>query len=712
MNEHNELKFDMEKAMNDKQPVYISVRGFALADFKNLIRQYAECISTNRVTFVVLEHEVCQLSDEIKKPIDMLVQRNILRLVNTKDWNSAFAAIKESTSRTYLIVHDMLQRKEILDIAKTKGVFVNFLKIDDSGMVEPWPKAAVGERRMPAQQELINNHVSHFTVATRPEQIRITRLNVKQKMATGSCIYSESGKSYLLRDIQMSNNGASSYRTNIEGIWVKLYDEATLNSFTEAKVRRMLTKEISCKGVCWPLEIAVDSDGIFRGYFFSEANGEPLHLAILKESGLKKYFPDWTKRDLTLLLKTLLQKIVYLHDRGVLFGCINPASIRVVNQQEVYFVDTDNYQIEGFPTTVYNLSFTPPEYVGRRVYLSTLDSENFAIAELVFMVMMAGKSPYAEGIISDPEKIIQNMKFLYPSGKIHGSAALPGSSRFMWSHLTPFKVPLFETLQSGGRYNALGQRRNVRFWLGVVNRFSEELEKPYDSESLKIFPRTFKRFPDSRFIKCDYCGVEHPDFFYSQQNYKFPNTLNEFRICNTCYNQRSDVYFVCEDCGRKFYYTNSTAIFHRRKKESDAAWKDQRHCADCKKKLEKCVGCGKMTPHYQLKNGRCHECNDSWRNAVYKYIQCRDCGRSFGFTNGDREYYMKKGFNEPSRCPDCRANKSNSQRSSSNSYSSYSRTQTQYSQGGYNTRPTSQRNTSQHEEAPKKKGLLERLFGK
>src|SRR5438105_144361 len=47
-----------------------------------------------------------------------------------------------------------------------------------------------------------------------------------------------------------------------------------------------------------------------------------------------------------------------------------------------------------------------------------------------------------------------------------------------------------------------------------------------------------------------------------------------------------------------------------------------------------------------------------------KTMTCRDCGASFVFTSGEQEFYASKGFtNEPTRCPDCRANRNRSRES-------------------------------------------------
>jgi CxxC-x17-CxxC domain-containing protein len=55
-------------------------------------------------------------------------------------------------------------------------------------------------------------------------------------------------------------------------------------------------------------------------------------------------------------------------------------------------------------------------------------------------------------------------------------------------------------------------------------------------------------------------------------------------------------------------------------------------------------------------------------------LTCRDCGRAFTFTSGEQEFYASRGFSEPTRCPDCRAQrKANRDGSSSygGGYSSY-----------------------------------------
>ncbi len=37
-----------------------------------------------------------------------------------------------------------------------------------------------------------------------------------------------------------------------------------------------------------------------------------------------------------------------------------------------------------------------------------------------------------------------------------------------------------------------------------------------------------------------------------------------------------------------------------------------------------------------------------------KELSCIDCGKSFVFTASEQDFFAKKGFTNPKRCPDCR----------------------------------------------------------
>ncbi|GIW08624.1 MAG: zinc-binding protein [Dehalococcoidia bacterium] len=66
-----------------------------------------------------------------------------------------------------------------------------------------------------------------------------------------------------------------------------------------------------------------------------------------------------------------------------------------------------------------------------------------------------------------------------------------------------------------------------------------------------------------------------------------------------------------------------------------------------------------------------------------KTLTCRDCGMAFVFTEGEQTFYASKGLtNEPSRCPECRAER---KRSRDGGYSSGGYSSGGYSSGGYSS---------------------------
>lgn len=503
---------------------------------------------------------------------------------------------------------------------------------------------------------------SGFTITTRPESIMISPLRRRAPLGIGKTVYTRQRTPVVLQTEVLVNADSITYTTNQPGIWAKICAPESLTTLTEEKFKRMLSKPIQYDGLCWPTDILRDAEGTFAGVLVPQAAGVPLSLCVFKgvDNGIRKFFPNWDKRQLAQLTITIIRKVMYLHSMGILFGCLNPTSIIVKDEKTVFFVDVDQYQIEGFPCVIRNTMFTPPELQDKlrrnKIYLCTADQEKYAVALLVFMTLMPGKMPYPiEDNVHAPDSIIkQNFAFSYKGE--HGSDRTVGSWKFVWSHLTPFKEKFYRTFQSGERFNAPNQRLSDNIWLATTLGFLSELEsqKLYDPHTRELVPKSFKRFQGMEFVRCSYCGVEHPRKTFFTYDYFF-----DYRICKSCLEEPSKVSFTCIDCGRKFIYTNRTAIFHSRMRERDDNWKTQKHCRDCKSKMTKCTLCGKDIPLYQAgtSNGYCPECrtrDQARRNAVYRNQRCQDCGRYFEISIGEHESLASKGFSDPVRCKPCR----------------------------------------------------------
>ena len=162
----------------------------------------------------------------------------------------------------------------------------------------------------------------------------------------------------------------------------------------------------------------------------------------------------------------------------------------IKNDTEVYFVDTDSYQIESYPCPVGTVNFTAPEIQNKdfKAFFRTIEHEYFAVATLMFMALLPGKPPYSQQGGSNPSINIKNMDFSYPLGEQSNKKVPQGPWRYIWSHL-PYKVKeLF--------YNSFttNSRPTPKVLLDALTDYKHYLENPhkYDNFSNEIFPNKFK----------------------------------------------------------------------------------------------------------------------------------------------------------------------------------------------------------------------------
>ena len=106
------------------------------------------------------------------------------------------------------------------------------------------------------------------------------------------------------------------------------------------------------------------------------------------------------------------------------------------------------------------------------------------------------------------------------------------------------------------------------------------------------------------YAKCKLCGKE------------FDEESLEQGICRNCLNEGE--HYHCENCGREMIYTNYQKLIKHAKRYTI--------CRDC----------------YERKN-------TTWERRV-----CKDCGRIFEITLGQKEFFEKKSLHLPMRCENCR----------------------------------------------------------
>ena len=527
-------------------------------------------------------------------------------------------------------------------ITQDKGLANDILKIDDSKSIEK-TKHRISVRKINRQGYLsifnFENHPSpsydkneipdesRFAFATNVKKVN-GKLTISFLPGEGDSIVAVRGKKRetikLLKSISSGGEGTI-YETNRPNYVAKIYKREKLDCAKYEKISLMMTKTIDCEGVCFPLAMLYNTKEEFVGYLMQQARGKELQKCVFLPQLLRKNFPHWTKKDTVTLCITILKKLIYLHDCNIILGDINPNNILVVSPKEVYFVDADSYQIEGFPCPVGTINFTAPEIQKKNFssFLRTRGNERFAVATLLFMIMLPGKPPYSlQGGENQIENIL-NGDFAYASGIRSTGKAPAGPWRFCWSHLPRYlKDDFYETFHKNGKRYLEKNRFSSSDWLQKFTFYLNLLEngtmEKQDSMSLSIFPTRLKKSRDIHYIYCKLCKNEVKEDSAEQG------------ICRDCLNKCDSVY-KCSQCGCDIKYTN----------------------------YQKYI---KHSPKFDL----CKDCFNK-RNMVYTIKTCTECGKKFEIKNGEKEFYEEKGFQLPKKCKDCRNNSTSPSRSSQSS---------------------------------------------
>lgn len=403
---------------------------------------------------------------------------------------------------------------------------------------------------------------------------------------------------------QLGKGGEGSVYDAGNGMVAKIFAPEHNTVLRRDKLALMLTRPLSYPGICYPTALLYNEQDEFVGYLMPRAEGRELDKSLFNPMLMEKYFPQWNRTDSVQLCITILKKVQYLHSKNILLGDINGSNILVKSPTDVYFVDTDSYQVEGYPCPVGKEHFTAPEILGKSYanFLRSKGHEHFALATLLFMVMMLGKTPYAQQGGGTPAENIRRMDFSYPLQEQSNGKAPAGAWRFMWSHMIfAVKEAFYNTFAKGGTYAEEKTRLSAKQWLALFRRYHKVLTGTglKDPMMAELRPTRFKCGKGDQLSRCPRCGQEHPASHFKDG------------ICRDCWQQAHTR--ICTRCGQSFVSRN---------KHSD-------HCYDCTLKL----------------------------NEPALHGTCATCGNTFHITLGEKEFYEEKGLDLPKRCPHCRGQK-------------------------------------------------------
>ena len=389
----------------------------------------------------------------------------------------------------------------------------------------------------------------------------------------------------------------------------------------KAKIDLLVHSGITISGVCFPTKCLYNSSKEFVGYIMPKAkvDAKSLETTIFKgERGINRHFMGLTRVDLVNLAITIFEKIKKLHKLGIIIGDINGNNILVSSPSDVYFVDTDSYQISDLPCPVGTADFTAPEIQEKnyKTFLRTVGNDNFAIAVLLFRILMLGQNPYAHINGETPAKNIKSGNFSYPYKENSNGLAPNSDAKYIWSHMFfPLKQMFYLTFKKGECLYGEEDRPAAGIWLDKLKWYKKELTdgtiKNYDPVSLELIPKAYKKNPNVTYVTCKLCGKDVPE-----------DSVKE-GYCFTCLNTVTIV--KCSICGGDIEYKNYNKYIRKSK--------PPKVCKAC----------------FQKKQEEIRHKKETYKKGI-----CNCCGKSFVITYGDRDFYIKKGLELPKRCPDCR----------------------------------------------------------
>ncbi|CAA6821153.1 MAG: Unknown protein [uncultured Sulfurovum sp.] len=432
----------------------------------------------------------------------------------------------------------------------------------------------------------------------------------------GSFVFDNNSKKHkLLKQIGRTGGEGSVYLTD-SNLICKIYKKEKVTNFREEKIKLLIKNTIKVKNVCLPEYIAYNNSKEFVGYLMPQATGSEIKTSIFIPPLLKQKFPHWNRWHLAKIALNILQKIEKLHQHNIILGDINPNNILLNNENDIYFIDTDSFQIENYPCSVGMVPYTRKMHHGKRYedYLRTKDDDIYAVATLVFQLMLPGKLPYSFSGGGSEKENMKPENFPYKCDDNGYNNAPDGQWVYIWSNL-PFKLKVIFC-----RVFRKNEKVKLYELTKEIKDYIYQLDKGYQTK--EIFPLTHKQIDDNgNVIKDDFVKIK------------------------------------CKICKQEFAIPNKQVVDFKVK-----GWSLPTKCKSCKDikdpDLKKCSGCGKQFKDKY--NNLCSNCRGT-------NITCNSCYTTFLFSESEQSFYDKKGLSYPKKCKNCRGNKSNNNNNNSSS---------------------------------------------
>lgn len=468
------------------------------------------------------------------------------------------------------------------------------------------------------------------------------------------------------------------YRTDWENMAAKIYHEGMLTETRRDKLILMTANHPRIRQLCWPEEVLFTESGEFVGFLMPAVSPDYLDLShsilqMAKESVRNGMMKDWDRLSLVRLCRQIVYVFTKMHEKGILMGDVNPNNIMIdvsgSERPDIMVVDCDSMQFGGYPCPVGMKAYTSPEIYKRQntdnphygEFLREEDDELYAVASLLFHILMLNGSPYEGKGMESIDDAIRNYNFSYRANKqnVSGKDTPDGSYRMVWNN-TYYKLKdQFAQVFTGNGSVPLNE------WFDTLKEYSREILN--GNWTREVIPNSYWDTPDHKFntdITCEWCGAASnmPNDRY--ERFKQIHRPMLCPACNTILNSMQyrpvtpeldaeiPRTFTCKVCSKTYTLDNYYDAYL-----TDIGTADHdRICPDCLTKTHtlNCSYCGKAVPlkvkdYLKYRNKQNFLCNQCGKKVD---LTCSGCGKQFQDIFRYKDIRDKKG--KGYFCKECR----------------------------------------------------------
>lgn len=296
------------------------------------------------------------------------------------------------------------------------------------------------------------------------------------------------GKVYRLKSIK-----STELEDDLSNVFVaKIYlDVETANS-KKSKILAMLDMlhnfigDEALNNVCWPY-YAIYDGSMFIGFIMPRATGKTL--ANLFYPDILDEFPQYSRKELIDICQNIIGKIEQLHAHKIIIGDINEDNFIINSPVEIYFIDTDSYQLEKYPCKVERLEYKAPELIENDDSKLTLKTEGYSTAVLIFKILMLGKHPFSCKNVDEYTVEDRILKGLFPYSidkTITDKLAPLGFYSFIWNDFSKDLKMFF--------INIFTRAEDIESVKDIAKYLKEYRNDIFDYNKTSLVPVEFKAY--------------------------------------------------------------------------------------------------------------------------------------------------------------------------------------------------------------------------